>query len=83
MKQVVQNRLLNQAALAIGIERWCAMSATCAAIVNVGGNLLLLPRFGVGAAAWMTVVTEIVVGACVETGLFFRQRSARSVLIGT
>lgn len=75
--------VLNQAAIAVGIERWCAMSATCAAIVNVGGNLLLLPSFGVEAAAWMTVVTEIVLGVCVATGLYLKWKSSRSILIGS
>jgi len=32
-----------------------------AIVVNVGGNLILIPRYGVYAAAWMTSVTEILV----------------------
>ena len=31
-------------------------------IVNVGGNLLFIPRFGIVGAAWVTVVTEAVAG---------------------
>jgi O-antigen/teichoic acid export membrane protein len=30
-------------------------------VVNVAGNLLLLPRYGMIAAAWMTLATEVVV----------------------
>ena len=75
------NGVLNQAALAVGIERWCAVSASCAAVVNVGGNIMLLPSYGVDAAAWMTVVAELVLGAGVATGLFSKWKSSRSVLI--
>jgi O-antigen/teichoic acid export membrane protein len=32
-----------------------------AIVLNVGGNLVLIPRYGVYAAAWMTSVTEILV----------------------
>jgi O-antigen/teichoic acid export membrane protein len=35
-----------------------------ALILNVAGNLVLVPRFGVIAAAWLTVVTEVFVAAC-------------------
>lgn len=31
-------------------------------IVNIGGNLLFIPRFGIVGAAWVTVVTEAVAG---------------------
>lgn len=75
------NGVFNQAAVAIGIERWCAVSASCAALVNVAGNLVFLPRFGVSAAAWMTLVTEIVLSICVGSGLFLKWKSTRSALI--
>jgi O-antigen/teichoic acid export membrane protein len=77
------NGVLGQAALALGIERSLALSATCAAIVNVTGNLIYLPRFGVAAAAWMTVVTEVVLGAGIASGLYLKWKSTRSVLIVT
>jgi O-antigen/teichoic acid export membrane protein len=32
-----------------------------ALVVNLGGNLLLIPRFGPLASAWLTVLTECVV----------------------
>ena len=76
------NGVLGQAALAVGIERWLALSATVAAVVNVAGNLLLLPRYGVAAAAWMTVATEFVLGACIVGGLYLKWKNTRSVLIG-
>lgn len=33
----------------------------CALVVNVGGNLALVPSYGVKASAWVTVATEFVV----------------------
>lgn len=55
------NGVLFQAALAFGMERWCAIGATVAALVNVSANLLLLPQYGVVAAAWVTMATETVI----------------------
>lgn len=69
------NGVLFQAALAFGMERWCAIGATIAALVNVTANLLLVPRYGVLAAAWITVATEIVVGAFIMLGLLLKQRT--------
>ncbi|MDD5631709.1 MAG: oligosaccharide flippase family protein, partial [Methylococcales bacterium] len=59
---ILPNGILNQAALALGLERWFAISATIAALVNIVGNLLFIPVYGVIAAAWMTVITESVLG---------------------
>ena len=66
------NGVLFQAALAFGMERWCAVGATLAALVNVSANLFWVPRYGVVAAAWITVVTEIVVGLFILIGFFLR-----------
>ena len=66
---ILPNGILNQAALALGLERWFAISATIAAIVNIVGNMLFIPVYGVMAAAWMTVLTESVLGICVGVGV--------------
>jgi O-antigen/teichoic acid export membrane protein len=66
---ILPNGILNQAALALGLERWFAISATIAAIVNIVGNMLFIPVYGVMAAAWMTVITEAVLGICVAVGV--------------
>ncbi|MEI7993707.1 MAG: oligosaccharide flippase family protein [Methylococcaceae bacterium] len=66
---ILPNGILNQAALALGLERWFAISATIAAIVNIAGNMLFIPVYGVMAAAWMTVLTESVLGICVAVGV--------------
>jgi O-antigen/teichoic acid export membrane protein len=66
---ILPNGVLTQAALACGLEKWFAISASIAAVVNILGNLLLIPMYGVVAAAWMTVLTEAVLGASVALGM--------------
>lgn len=56
------NGVLGQGVLAMGLDNRYVWTATAAAVFNVGGNLLLMPVYGVWAAAWMTVVTEVVLG---------------------
>lgn len=71
--------VLLQAALALGLERWCAMTATFAAILNIGGNFWLIPAFGTAAAAWLTVATEAFLCAGLILGLA-RLRHTRSAM---
>jgi O-antigen/teichoic acid export membrane protein len=71
---ILPNGILNQAALALGLERWFAVSATIAAIVNLTGNMLVIPLHGTLGAAWMTVVTEGVLGCAVGAGVWYRCR---------
>jgi len=66
---ILPNGILNQAALALGLERWFAISATITALTNIAGNLLFIPVYGAMAAAWMTVLTEAVLGLCVAVGV--------------
>lgn len=61
--------VLLQAALAAGLERWCAVSATLAAVFNVLANLLLVPRYGAIAAAYVTVATEVLILLALSAGL--------------
>ena len=68
---ILPNGVLTQAALASGFEKLFAVSASIAAVINILGNLLLIPIYGVMAAAWMTVLTEAVLGACVATGMMY------------
>ena len=46
---------------AAGIVRPLLIQNAVAIIVNVCGNLLLVPRYGVVASAWLTVATELFV----------------------
>lgn len=79
---ILPNGVLSQAALALGLERWFAFSASIAALVNIGGNLLLIPIYGAIAAAWMTVLTELILGACLATGLVWRCRQPAVIATG-
>lgn len=66
---ILPNGIINQAALAFGLERWFAVSATTAAVLNVCGNLILIPLYGVIGAALMTVFTEAFLLVSVSSGV--------------
>ena len=66
---LLPNRIINQAMLAFGLERWFAISATAAAVLNICGNLILIPRYGVMGAAMMTVLTEALLFVCVTAAV--------------
>ena len=68
------NSVLNQAVLALGLERALATAATFALIINIAGNLWLIPRYGVMASAWMTVLTEVVLGLKVAVVIYRQKR---------
>jgi O-antigen/teichoic acid export membrane protein len=38
-----------------------AIVCAAALVVNVGGNVVLIPRLGISGAAWATILTELVV----------------------
>jgi O-antigen/teichoic acid export membrane protein len=71
---LLPNGVLIQAALALELERWCAVSATIAAVANVGGNVLVIPSYGPLGSAWMTVATEVILGCAVGAGVWYRCR---------
>lgn len=73
------NGVLGQGVFAFGLDRMYVWTATAAALFNVAGNLLLMPRHGVWAAAWMTVATEAVLGVGLSLALLMawnRRREA-------
>jgi O-antigen/teichoic acid export membrane protein len=71
------NGVFGQAVFALGLDRYYAWTATAAAAFNVAGNLLLMPTYGVWAAAWMTVATELVLATGLLTALFGAWRTRR------
>jgi O-antigen/teichoic acid export membrane protein len=71
------NGVLGQAVFALGLDSFYAWTATAAAFFNVAGNLLLMPTYGVWAAAWMTVATELVLATGLLTALFGAWRTRR------
>lgn len=51
------------------VQRYWLRNAVIGLVVNVGLNLLLVPRYGFMAAAWVTVLTEVVVNALTARAL--------------
>ena len=73
------NGVLGQAVFALGLDRHYVWTSTAAAVFNVTGNLLLIPAYGVWAAAWMTVGTEVVLGLGLSAALFTELKKIRRV----
>jgi O-antigen/teichoic acid export membrane protein len=57
----VVNNVLGVLMIAIDATRPLFVQNGVAIAVNVIGNMLLLPRYGVSAAAWLTVATEVLI----------------------
>ncbi|GAA3248363.1 polysaccharide biosynthesis C-terminal domain-containing protein [Dactylosporangium siamense] len=60
------SQVLSVVVVAAARSAWLIGQNILALVINVGGNLLLTPRFGMAAAAWLTVLTELTVcvGSC-------------------
>lgn len=54
------SEFLGYVAILYGHERACARAVVVSTGLNVLLNVILIPRFGVLAAAWVTVLTEVV-----------------------
>jgi O-antigen/teichoic acid export membrane protein len=82
----VLNNLLGNLMIAFHKMRALFVQNLAAIILNVTGNLILVPRFGVAAAAWLTLATELLVcglALIVLRGeLSFRQTASVSVRPG-
>jgi O-antigen/teichoic acid export membrane protein len=65
--------------LTLGIAQRQIIVGLAGLVVNVVGNLILVPKYGFLAAAWMTLATEVVV---VGTGGYFVVRELGAVSIG-
>jgi O-antigen/teichoic acid export membrane protein len=50
-------------------SRWLIIQGSIALVFNVAGNLALVPRYGVVASAWLTVITEVGVALGSALGL--------------
>ena len=60
---LIPNAILTQAALALNLEKTYALAASIAATSSISLNLLLIPHYGVLAAAYNSIVTELVLMA--------------------
>jgi O-antigen/teichoic acid export membrane protein len=70
-----------QGVLVLGLQRLAVISAATGLVVNVVLNLLLVPSYGFVAAAWITLVTEVLVNGWiivrVMQGMEMRPRLGR------
>lgn len=57
--------------IAKGRQKIILLIGIISLIVNIGGNLLFIPRFGIDGAAWVTVATEAIAGLLM---VFFLKR---------
>jgi len=73
---VVMSLSLGYSVIAMGGERAYGAIATSAAVVNIGVNLVVIPRFGMLGAAVTTLATEI--GLAVGAGVLVRRFSGGS-----
>jgi O-antigen/teichoic acid export membrane protein len=53
--------LISNLLLVVGLAKRTIVTGTIALVVNVIGNLILVPKYGFMAAAWMTLITEVAV----------------------
>ncbi len=67
---VVPNSVLTQYAIATNRERWYALCASFAALLNITLNVILIPSHGVEGAAWAMLATEAGLGGSLALGLF-------------
>lgn len=74
---VVPNSVLTQFAIATNRERWYALCAVFAALLNVALNVVLIPAHGVTGAAWAMLATEAALGLSLGWGMFLPQRPAK------
>lgn len=68
--------VLGMLLVARAATRALVIQNVAAIVLNIGGNILLVPRYGVAAAAWLTVATELAV-CCGAVVLLHGQLSFR------
>jgi O-antigen/teichoic acid export membrane protein len=76
---LIPNMVLTQAALALNLEKSYAVTATLAAIFNISVNFLLIPEYGVAAAAYSSIATEFLLMIGLSIAVFRRQKSANTI----
>jgi O-antigen/teichoic acid export membrane protein len=64
---LIPNLVLTQTALALNLEKSYAITATLAVIGNIGINFAFIPEYGIVAAAYSSIATELIllIGLCV------------------
>ncbi|WP_067508222.1 oligosaccharide flippase family protein [Actinoplanes sp. TFC3] len=72
-------QLLGVVIVAAARAKWLIVQNVIALVINVGGNLVIAPRFGIESSAWLTVLTEIIV--CGGSWLVLRDRIPYGALL--
>jgi O-antigen/teichoic acid export membrane protein len=67
---MIPNLVLTQGALAINREKYYAVSACGAALLNIGLNYFLIPIYGARGAAFGTIATEVFLLAFMGYGIY-------------
>ena len=67
---ILPNNLLMQATIAQNRERLYVIAAGLCALLNIGINIVLIPKFGGLGAAWATIGTEAVLSMALVFGLW-------------
>ncbi len=80
---VALNRLMVQSLNASGLQKWTFIATATGAFFNIGVNLLLIPRFGIMAAAATTLATELLVWLVASLGLLTTSKRTPVVHPGT
>jgi O-antigen/teichoic acid export membrane protein len=55
-------------------SRWMVIQNVLALVLNVAGNVVLVPRYGIAASAWLTLATELFV--CVGAAIALRRSTS-------
>ncbi|AGL20844.1 oligosaccharide flippase family protein [Actinoplanes sp. N902-109] len=66
------SQLLGVVIVAAARAKWLVAQNVIALVINVGGNLVIAPRVGIEASAWLTVITEVTV--CTGSWFVLRDR---------
>ncbi|QWD44498.1 hypothetical protein G6661_01715 [Polynucleobacter paneuropaeus] len=75
---LIPNTVLTQTALALNLERHYALTATLAAIVNISLNSLFIPKYGVVAAAYSSITTELILLIGLSISIFHKTKNSDS-----
>ena len=67
---LIPNTVLTQTALALNLEKSYAITATLAAVCNIGLNYLFIPEYGTTAAAYSSIATECILMIGLSIAIF-------------
>jgi O-antigen/teichoic acid export membrane protein len=72
---LIPNTVLTQTALALNLEKAYALTATFAAIGNIGLNFIFIPEYGAIASAYSSIATELILLIGLSIGIFKKTKA--------